>query len=169
MVSMGDMPTISEADVNSQPIAKKQPHRWRPGESGNPAGKARGSRNRASILAETLLDGETGRLTRQCIDMALNGDVQAMRLCLELVLAPIKSRPFTYRLPVLETVADATAALSRLVAGVSSGEILSDEAQTLSNVIHTFLKSVEVAPLEERLAALEQASAEARPEVRFNA
>jgi hypothetical protein len=166
-----DLPPIEEQpepDINAEPKAK-QPHRWKKGESGNPTGMRPGSRHKASILAETLLDGETERLTRKCVALALEGEPVALRLCMERVLSPKKSRPLTFKLPVLSTVSDAQNALAALVSGVASGEILSDEAAILSNVINSFVKTLEMAELETRLAALEPASAAERAGVRFDA
>ncbi|MCZ2097331.1 MAG: DUF5681 domain-containing protein, partial [Anaerolineae bacterium] len=47
---------------------------WAPGQSGNPAGRPRGTRNRATLLAEALLDGEVDAIVRRVIDGALAGD-----------------------------------------------------------------------------------------------
>jgi hypothetical protein len=99
----------------------------------------------------------------------ISGDAASLKICLDRILPPPKSRPFRFKLPPLHTIADAQAALSQLVAGVAAGEVLSDEAATLANIVNSFLKSVEVADLEARLVALEQANAEERPGVHFNA
>ena len=52
------------------------------GRSGNPAGRRPGSRNKATLAAATLLDGEALGLTRRDIEVALAGDMLAMKLCL---------------------------------------------------------------------------------------
>jgi hypothetical protein len=39
----------------------------KPGQSGNPYGRPRGARNRATVVAERLLDGEADALTRKAI------------------------------------------------------------------------------------------------------
>ena len=141
--------------------SKAKPHRWKPGESGNPAGTKRGSRHRASLLAESLLDGETDRLTRRAIYSALKGDTVALRLCLERILPPIRERPCSFKLPKLETLNDASNALARIIAGVTTGELLPGEGESLSAIVNSFMKSIELSELETRLVALEKASAPA--------
>jgi hypothetical protein len=154
-------------DDNAAPKAK-QPHRWRPGESGNPRGAARGSRHKASLLAESLIDGETQQLTRKAIDLALTGDTVALRLCLERILPPVRERPCSFKLPKLETLNDASKALAMVIAGVSTGELLPSEGESLSIVINSFMKSIELSEFETRLVALERAADGATSE-RFDA
>jgi hypothetical protein len=55
---------------------------WKKGQSGNPAGPPKGTRHKATIAAEALLDGEVEALTRKAIERALEGDGVALRLCL---------------------------------------------------------------------------------------
>src|ERR1700733_12078565 len=76
------------------------------GRSGNPAGRAPGSRNRATVLAEQLFDGATGALADKAVAMALEGDIAAMRLVLGRIIAPRRHRPTAFALPPLNTAAD---------------------------------------------------------------
>jgi Family of unknown function (DUF5681) len=62
--------------------------RSKKGRSGNPGGRRRGSRNKATLAAAVLLAGESEALTRRAVEMALGGDPTAMRLCMERVLPP---------------------------------------------------------------------------------
>src|SRR6266702_4716507 len=79
------------ADISLQKTAKTARRgRGRPfqkGQSGNPAGRPRGSTNRATRAAELLLDGEATALTRKAIELALAGDPTALRLCLDRTVA----------------------------------------------------------------------------------
>ena len=43
-------------------------------------------RNRATLAAMELLDGEAEALTRTAIDLALSGDMAALRLCIERII-----------------------------------------------------------------------------------
>jgi hypothetical protein len=45
-----------------------------PGQSGNPAGRPRGSRNKKTLFLESLLDGESEALMRRLIGLAKMGD-----------------------------------------------------------------------------------------------
>jgi hypothetical protein len=72
------------------------------------------------------------------------------------------SYPISFRLPELHTIADAKAAIASIVAGTASGEILADEAATLTNIVAQFVRTVEVSEIEDRIAKLEQANEAAR-------
>ena len=63
-----------EAPRNSG--AKAQ--RGRPFEPGN-GGRKPGQRNRATLLIESLLEGEAGKLGRRLIDLALEGEPTALK------------------------------------------------------------------------------------------
>src|SRR5215208_5098195 len=72
----------------------RRPGTFRPGNPGRPAG----ARNRATLAALMLLEGEAEALTRRCIELALAGDTTALRLCLERLLP--KGRPVRLQLPM---------------------------------------------------------------------
>ena len=55
--------------------------------AGNP-GKPKGTRHRATRAALALLEGEVEALTRRAIQAALEGDMTAMRLCIERIAPP---------------------------------------------------------------------------------
>ena len=130
-------------------------NRWRKGQSGNPCGKPRGARHRATIAAEALLDGEAAALTRKAIERALEGDGTALRLCLERILPARKDRPVRIDLPSLESASDATAALAMVAAKVAEGEVTPDEGASVNAVIGGFIRAHEITTLEARLQALE--------------
>jgi hypothetical protein len=56
------------------PPARGRRRLFQPGQSGNPAGRGRGSRNKATLAAATLLDGEALGLTRRAVEAALAGE-----------------------------------------------------------------------------------------------
>src|SRR5215212_11725484 len=80
--------------------------RFRPGNPGRP----KGSRNRATLAVETLLEGEVEALTRKAVEMALAGDTTALRLCMDRIMPARKDRAVAFALPKLETPSDAVKA-----------------------------------------------------------
>ena len=92
---------------------------FKPGESGNPAGRPRGSRNKTTLAIEALLDGEAEALTRKAIERALAGDPQALRLCLDRIAPPRRDRPTPFALPALAEAADARDAFAAVVRAVA--------------------------------------------------
>jgi Family of unknown function (DUF5681) len=71
-----------------KPPGKVRGRPFRKGQSGNPLGRRVGCRNRTTIAAAALLNGEAEALTRRAVGLALVGEPTAMRLCLERILAP---------------------------------------------------------------------------------
>src|SRR3954470_15798671 len=137
--------------------AGRMQDRFRPGQSGNPAGKAKGTRHRTTRAAEALLDGEAEALTRKAVEMSLAGDTVAMRLCLDRIMPPRRDRHVPFALPTLETAADAVQATAALVNAVAAGELTPSEAAELSKLVESFSKAVELFDLEQRLERLEAA------------
>ena len=75
------------------------------GTSGNPSGRPPGSRNRATLMMESLLEGEAGQdLTRKAIELALAGHITAHRLFVERLIPPRRDRPIHWLLPSIENV-----------------------------------------------------------------
>ncbi len=132
------------------------------GRSGNPKGKPRGAKHRATVAAQTLLDGEAEALTRKAIELANGGDMTALRLCLERILPPRKDRPITFKLPAVETVTDIGTAAAAVLKAVAGGEITPSEGQAVSTILEGRRKALELIEIEQRLSALEQKQGVAR-------
>jgi Family of unknown function (DUF5681) len=127
---------------------------FRKGQSGNPAGKPKGTRHRTTLAMEALLDGEAELITRKAVEMALTGDATALRLCLERILPVRRDGPVSFVLPKLETGADAVKATAAIVQAVSAGDLTPSEAGELSKLVDGFRFALTTAELEERLAKL---------------
>ena len=138
-----------------KPKGKPRGLSFRKGQSGNPGGRAVGSRNRATVIAEQLLDCEVRALTRKVLEMALAGDAVAMKLCLDRIICPRRERPLRFTLPPIETAADLHGAMAAITAAVARGEITSGEAYELSRTVNTFIRAIDAADFERRLQRLE--------------
>jgi Family of unknown function (DUF5681) len=132
--------------------------KFKPGQSGNPRGRAKGSRNQMTLAMEALLDGESEALTRKAIELGLGGDITALRLCLDRVLPPRKDRPVTFTLPAIASTQDAAAAMASILTAVSCGDVTPGEAAEISRLIDAYVKAVEATELHERISRLERAA-----------
>ena len=126
------------------------------GTSGNPSGRPRGSRNATTLALEALLDGQANALTQKAIDLALAGDMAALRLCLDRILPPRKDRPVSFTLPSVNSAQDAAAIVSSVLQAVAAGEITPTDAAEVGKLIDSYVKAYETAELAERLDRLER-------------
>ena len=131
--------------------------RWQPGASPNPAGKPKGTRNATTLALAALLDGQASALTQKAINLALAGDMAALRLCLDRILSPRKDSPVAFDLPEMKTLNDAVPAMGALVKAVGQGDLTPAEAAELTKMVQAFAKIIETAELEERVRKLEEA------------
>jgi Family of unknown function (DUF5681) len=130
--------------------------RGKPFEPGN-AGRPKGTRNKTTLALEALLDGEAEAITRKAVEMALEGDVTAMRLVMDRIMPPRKERPIMFSMPKMETAADAVKASAALVDAVAAGDITPGEAGELVKLVDGFTKAVELHEIQQRLDKLEAA------------
>lgn len=129
---------------------------FKPGQSGNPKGRPQGSKHKATIAAQTLLDGEAQALTKKAVELAKAGNVVALRLCLERLIPIRKDQPIKLKLPKLKDVADIPKVLEAVLKAVAQGEISPSEGQSLAAMLEAYRKGVELADFEARLTALEE-------------
>src|SRR5437868_12710952 len=94
------------------------PERGRPFKRGapspNPAGRPPGARNRSTIAAEALLEGEAESLTRKAVERGLQGDMTALRICLDRLLPRCRERLLNFRLPQLKSAVDGVKAMAAI-------------------------------------------------------
>ena len=145
-----------EKESADKTVGKQRGKPFVKGQSGNPNGRPEGSRNKATILAQALFDGQAEELIQKCIQMALEGDSTAMRLCIERLVPPRKDRPVNLDLPKMECVEDTVNAMAVISSGVADGELTPSEGQVLSGMVENYRKAIETTELEERISNLEK-------------
>ncbi len=137
---------------------KSKDPRFKPGQSGNPAGRPKGSRHKASIIAEQLIDGQCEELVQRCISLALSGDTAMLKLCLDRLLPTKKSSPIKLKVPPIKNLTDLPKVTEVLGKAVFAGEIDPDSAERISRIVERHIKAIEIADIEERLSKLEEAN-----------
>ena len=125
------------------------------GESGNPAGRPRGSRNRATLLMEGLLADDAEAIGRKAIELAKQGDMAAIRLCMDRLAPARKGEPVAFELPPLDKPADSVAAAAEIVAAVAAGELTPSEGADLAKLVDVYVRAIATNAFDERLTRLE--------------
>ena len=130
---------------------------FEPGQSGNPKGRPKGSRNAVTIMAEALLDGDAPAIMRKLVDKALDGDSAALRLCLERLLPPKRQRYVTFELEEeIKSPADAVRTSATVLLACANGEMSSEEATQILALIESHVRILNAVEVDARLAALER-------------
>jgi hypothetical protein len=131
------------------------------GQSGNLAGRRPGTRNRATIIVEAMLDCEARPLLRGAIEDAKDGDGVMSRFCLSRIIGPRRERPVRFELPPIESAADLKAAMAAVTAAVANGELTIREAWEFSQMLDTFIRAIDATEFATQLERLEAAQARA--------
>ncbi len=127
------------------------------GVSGNPKGRPKGSRNRATVIAEQLLEGEAEAITRKAITAAKAGDLVAVKLCLERLLpkkVTTKDAHVVFELPEVRDMHSMLAAQNAILQAAARGEITPLQAESFAALIDKQRKLVTLAVFVESLRAV---------------
>ena len=133
---------------------------------GNPGGPGNPQARHATALrhaAQSAVSSDhMSALMRKALRMALEGNLQAMRIVFERTLGrpiegPTETDPIDIEPPRMQTAAECNAAVEHIIDGVVKGTIDREAAKLMLAAIQTRVKTIEVTELEERLTEMEQA------------
>jgi hypothetical protein len=125
-------------------------------QSGNPARKPPGTRNKATQMVLALMESGAEEITLAIIDAAKKGDIAAARLVIERLAPPARERPISLDLPDTSTVAGVSQAQQAVLEAMGAGELLPTEGSTPATILESRRKAIETEELERRIAALEE-------------
>jgi Family of unknown function (DUF5681) len=135
-------------------------HLWKPGVSGNPSGKPRGTKSKSTQLVQALISRDPKAL-RDVVDVTIaaarNGKPWAVELILARLWPAPKGRTVTFLMDEIRSIEDISRAYSGLWAACSQGLLTPDETVQLSAVLKDHAAALESKDLEARIAKLEQA------------
>jgi hypothetical protein len=106
-----------------------------PGQSGNPAGRAVGSRNKQTLAAEAALFEHAQELVEDLVARAKRGEPAAMRLAMDRILPTGRGRPLPIELPPVRSTEDAQDATGKIMDALKQGALSAREAADLINVV----------------------------------
>ncbi len=120
-------------------------------------GRTPGTRNKITRAAIEALEANTGALTDKAVELALDGDTVALRMCLDRVCPPLKDKPVEFALPTIESASDAAQAASAVLAAVAQGDLTPTEGASVMGLVDSYRRTLEASDFEERLTKLEDA------------
>ena len=130
--------------------------RFKPGFSGNPKGKAKGTRHRRTILAEMMREGERETMGRVVIDSAVGGNLVAAKFLFPWHTPRPRGRLLDLELPEGRSPAAIADAYDIVQAALCAAEITIDEALLYARFLEARAAAFG------RLAEFERALAERR-------
>lgn len=142
-------------EETAAPVNRECNGRWAKGASGNPAGRPLGSRNNASRFCDDILEENAEELTNVAVQLALQGDAAALRLCLERVVPKRRHRPLQLNWPPIRTLEDVSSAVTATLAALAAGELEIDQGTALIGILDGKRRAIEAVELEQRIAMLE--------------
>ena len=126
--------------------------KFKAGQSGNPAGRPKGALGKATRWREAL-EPHGDDLFKVAVDHALDGDMTALKLCLERISPPVKpnSDPVEFALhgDTLSQKAES------VLTAIAAGQIDVDSGRKLIGAISDLGKIIEVDSILARIEALE--------------
>jgi hypothetical protein len=128
-----------------------------PFQPGNTFGRGRpqGSRNKATVALQEMLDGHGESITRKCALLALQGNPTALRLCMERLIAPRKEHAVKFKQRPISTAAEVAAAVDAVFDEVAAGHLTPSEGQMVVAMLEGRLRIIQAVDHENRLSALE--------------
>jgi hypothetical protein len=146
--------TVDDNQNHSDEANEARGRPYKPGESGNPAGRPRGSKNRSTVLLQALIDDSVEALLAKANELALGGNTAMLQMFLKSLLR--REQPITFELPELRTAGDAANAMKRLLREVANGQITLSEAERVGALLDTYLKALEADDFDKRIRDLEE-------------
>ena len=102
------------------------------------------------MAALAIMEADAETISRKAVELALGGDLTAIRIVLDRLVAPRRDRPVEIALPKI------VAAASAIVEAIAEGAVTPSEAAALSTAVSGVAKAVETYELADRLAKLEE-------------
>ncbi len=130
--------------------------KFQPGQSGNPAGRGKGVKNKHSELIMQL-EPHAVEIIAKLVELAKNGDLTAIKICIERLLPKLNEPLVSIELPELplDSVKNLSALSSIILQAVTDNELTPTQGQAMTAMIVANCKIIETYQLESRVAEIE--------------
>lgn len=108
---------------------KKQGGRFKPGLSGNPAGRPKGGLGKRTLLLQQVVDDAGQEIVGQLVGKAKMGIPWALKLCAERLLPPLRVRPLDIDITPPADRKGMAEVTRQVLAAVADGDMSSGEAE----------------------------------------
>ena len=119
---------------------KNDAHLFKKGQSGNPAGRPP---NTSARMMRTMFEGKMNDITNVLLKKAEEGDIQAIKLCIERVYPPLKTPYVKIDLPPPESAEAISKSIEILLQKMSDGEMNADEIKPFLEGFEAQFKAIE--------------------------
>ena len=132
--------------------------RFQKGQSGNPAGRRKGALNKVSRKVIERISERGDELLDVVLSKAMEGDLAALKLCLERLCPAQKELPLpAVNIPEIKTPEDLPKATEALMKAATSGSMTPSALAAMIAVVKAHVEAVQTADLAERIRKLEGA------------
>ena len=125
---------------------------WKKGQSGNPAGRPKGTAKVAKL--RSLIEADMPEVIAKVVELAKEGDMSAAKLLVDRVIPTI--RPVEQPRVTLPAGGSLVERGEAVLSAMLEGKIAPGEAQAALSALAAQARLVEVAEIEKRLAMLEE-------------
>ncbi len=144
------------------PVARRET-KWKPGQSGNPSGRPKGSLNRTSALFNDRVCAQLPELIDALIKSGLAGEAWAMDIIAKRLWPIRRGAPMPISLPPVNTIDEIPHLLEAISHQVESGEISAEEGSSIALLADYRRIAMEsttvIREMMQRLVALEESMA----------
>jgi hypothetical protein len=122
------------------------------GQSGNPAGRRPGSRNKVTEVMEGLTGEDAERMASELMRLVRLGNPAAVRAYYDRIWPKRRGAPIPFELPAMRSAADLPAALGAIIQAAAVGEFNVEEFDTFIRAVERMGRILEIEDAAARLA-----------------
>jgi len=127
-------------------------NKFKPGESGNPDGRPKGSKDKRTQYRE-LFEPHADGLIEKVIEMALAGDTTCLKMCIDRLVSPFRAINATVTLDDIEGTL--TEKGEKIINAMGKGELSPSDASSMLTALAAQARILEIEELEKRVLKLE--------------
>lgn len=126
--------------------------KFKKGQSGNPTGRKRGSVNKRTKLAK-LLEPHAENLINKTVELALGGDVNALRLCIERLIPKATNQNINldFQNIDLESPDSLSTTGRKIITAITTGDIAPNEGKEMMGILESQRKLIEHVDISRKL------------------